>query len=64
LVERELGEGAGLRARSPSAVQLHRVGSDMDKDVNLIIDVDPEEAQQLIGLIETLLAEWYVRRHR
>jgi hypothetical protein len=28
----------------------------MEKDINLIIDVDPEEAQLLIGLIEFLIA--------
>jgi hypothetical protein len=35
----------------------------MEKDVNLIIDVDPEEAGLLIWLIETLFEEWYIARH-
>lgn len=35
----------------------------MEKDINLIIDVDPEEAQLLIQLIELLFNEWYVNRH-
>lgn len=39
------------------------IGAHMEKDVNLIIDVDPEEAGLLIWLIETLLTEWYVSRH-
>ena len=39
------------------------IGAHMEKDVNLIIDVDPEEAGLLIWLIETLLADWYVQRH-
>ena len=34
----------------------------MEKDVNLIIDVDPIEAQKLIELIELLFEEWYVQR--
>lgn len=35
----------------------------MEKDVNLIIDVEPEEAQKLILLIEYLIKKWYVDRH-
>jgi hypothetical protein len=38
------------------------IGAHMEKDVDLIIDVDPDEAEQLIGLIEMLFAEWYVNR--
>jgi hypothetical protein len=39
------------------------IGAHMEKDINLIVDVDPDEAQQLIGLIEFLLRDWYVGRH-
>jgi len=39
------------------------IGAHMEKDINLIVDVEPEEAQQLIGLIEFLLKDWYVGRH-
>jgi hypothetical protein len=35
----------------------------MERDINTIIDVDPKEASVLIGLIETLIEEWYVHRH-
>lgn len=35
----------------------------MEKDINLIIDVDPQEAGLLIGLIEMLIKDWYVVRH-
>lgn len=38
------------------------IGAHMEKDVNVIVDVDPNEAELLIGLIETLLNEWYVAR--
>ena len=34
----------------------------MEKDVNLIVDIEPEEAQQLIELIELLFEETYIRR--
>jgi hypothetical protein len=39
------------------------IGAHMEKDINLIVDVDPEEAKTLIGLIEFLLEDWYVARH-
>src|SRR5262249_23110992 len=39
------------------------IGAHMEKDINLIVDVEPEEAQLLIGLIEFLLKDWYVGRH-
>ena len=35
----------------------------MKKDINIIVDVDPDEAGLLIGLIETLMHEWYIIRH-
>ena len=34
----------------------------MEKDVNLIVDIEPEEAQQLIEFIELLFEETYIRR--
>jgi hypothetical protein len=39
------------------------IGAHMEKDINVIVDVEPEEAELLIGLIESLLEEWYVHRH-
>ena len=38
------------------------IGAHMQKDVNLIIDIDRGEAQALIELIEMLFDEWYVAR--
>ena len=38
------------------------IGAHMEKDINIIVDVDPDEAGLLIGLVETLLKEWYVAR--
>jgi Domain of unknown function (DUF4145) len=39
------------------------IGAHMEKDIGVIIDVDPDEAQILIELVEQLLDEWYVERH-
>jgi len=32
----------------------------MKNDINVIVDVEPNEVELLIGLIETLLKDWYV----
>jgi hypothetical protein len=42
--------------------KLGNVGAHMEKDINLIVDVDPNEATLLIELIETLVREWYINR--
>lgn len=38
------------------------IGAHMEKDIDIIIDVDGDEAALLINLIETLLNDWYVER--
>lgn len=40
------------------------IGAHMEKDVNLIIDIDPDEAEILIQLIENLFEDWYVAREK
>lgn len=42
--------------------KLGNIGAHMEKDINVIVEVDLEEAALLIGLVETLLKEWYVAR--
>jgi hypothetical protein len=42
--------------------KIGNIGAHMEKDVNLIIDVEPEEAERLIWLIEFLVKEWYIAR--
>jgi hypothetical protein len=39
------------------------IGAHMEKDINIIVDVEPQEAELLIELIETLLEDWYINRH-
>lgn len=43
--------------------KIGNIGAHMEKDINVIVDVEPEEAQLLVGLIETLFDEWYIARH-
>jgi hypothetical protein len=38
------------------------MGAHMEQDVNLIIAVEPQEAERLIALIELLMKEWYINR--
>jgi hypothetical protein len=58
----------GVSADSIEAIHAVRkignIGAHMESDINLIVDIDPDEAQILIELIESLFEEWYVSRHQ
>lgn len=43
--------------------KIGNIGAHMEKDINLIIDVDIKEAALLINLIEVLIKDWYIHRH-
>lgn len=43
--------------------RIGNIGAHMEKDINLIIDIEPDEAQKLIKLIELLIQQWYIERH-
>lgn len=43
--------------------RIGNIGAHMEHDVNLIIDVDPDEARLLLKLIEHLIEKWYIDRH-
>lgn len=43
--------------------KIGNIGAHMEKDINLIVDIEPDEAQKLIKLIEHLLEQWYINRH-
>jgi len=44
--------------------KLGNIGAHMEKDINVIVDVDANEAELLIGLIERLLEDWYIAREK
>lgn len=44
--------------------KIGNIGAHMEKDIDLIIEVEPHEAELLISLIETLIEEWYINRHQ
>lgn len=56
----------GVLAEHIEAIDLVRgvgnIGAHFEKDINIIIDVESDEAEQFIGLIELLFQEWYVAR--
>ncbi len=43
--------------------KIGNIGAHMEKDINIIVDVDPNEAQLLIELIELLVKDWYIAKH-
>ena len=53
---------ADLWSAIDSLRQLGNIGAHMEKDTNLIVDIDPDEAEKLIRLIELLMKEWYISR--
>lgn len=42
--------------------QLGNIGAHMERDTNVIVDIEPNEADSLIKLIELLIKEWYINR--
>ena len=46
-----------------SVRNIGNIGAHMEKDINIIIDVESHEAELLIALIEDLISDWYVAKH-
>lgn len=43
--------------------RIGNIGAHMEKDINVIIDIDEGEAVMLSKLIELLIDKWYIARH-
>lgn len=43
--------------------KLGNIGAHPEKDVNVIVDVEPHEAATMIKLVEFFLTEWCIHRH-
>jgi hypothetical protein len=58
----------GVSAESIEAIDSIRsignIGAHMEKDINVIIPVDTDEARLLINLTEMLFEEWYIARNK
>ena len=46
-----------------SVRRIGNIGAHMEKDINVIIDVDENEAEILISLLDILLQNWYIEKH-
>ena len=46
-----------------SVRKIGNIGAHMEKDIDVIIEIEPHEAERLIRLIEFLMKEWYINRH-
>lgn len=64
-------DGTADRSITPETVDaidhvrgVGNIGAHMEKEIDLIVPVDPGEAQALIDLVEMLFDEWYGARHR
>ena len=47
-----------------SVRKVGNIGAHMEKDIDVIVDVDPGEAELLVDLIETLVRDWYIAREQ
>lgn len=43
--------------------KLGNIGAHPEKDINLIVDIEPKEAHKLLKFIELLMQKWYIERH-
>lgn len=44
--------------------KIGNIGAHMEKDINLIVDIDSNEAEKLIKLIEIMIDSTYIARHK
>jgi hypothetical protein len=70
-LEKLSDEGSAPKGVEPETVdaidhvrKIGNIGAHMEKDINVIVDVDPGEAEALTDLIELLFDEWYVARDK
>lgn len=70
-LKNRMDEGIGPKSVSDDSVEaidkvrkIGNIGAHMEKDINLIVDVESDEARTLIELIETLFDEWYIEREK
>lgn len=43
--------------------KIGNIGAHLERDINVIVEVDPDEAKILIELLEMLFKDWYVARN-
>jgi len=70
-LKRQFDEGhapRGVSEESFDAIEAIRkignIGAHMEKDINVIVDVEPDEAELLLSLVENLFDDWYIARQK
>ncbi|WP_082547175.1 DUF4145 domain-containing protein [Rhizobium sp. Root149] len=70
-LKKQFNEGQaprGVSEESFEAIEAIRkignIGAHMEKDINVIVDIDPDEAELLLSLVENLFDDWYIERQR
>jgi hypothetical protein len=70
-LRKRVSDGAAPKGVSEESVEaidhvrsIGNIGAHMEKDIDLIVSIEPNEAQILIDLIESLFDEWYVSRQK
>lgn len=70
-LHRRVVDGAAPKGVSEESVEaidhvrsIGNIGAHMERDINLIVSIEPNEAQILLDLIESLFDEWYVERYK
>lgn len=43
--------------------EMGNIGAHMEADINIIVDIDEDEAEKLLKLIELLIEKWYINRY-
>lgn len=68
-LRKQLDDGSAPRYLSEESIiaidnvrEIGNIGAHMERDISIIVDVDPDEAQKLINLIEMLFSEWYIAK--
>lgn len=46
-----------------SVRKIGNIGAHMENYVNLIVEINPDEAEKLLKLLEFLIEQWYINRH-
>ena len=63
----EVAKKAGISPSQASALKalkdIGNIGAHPERDIKLIVDVEPDEAKLLISLIEFFMEHWYINKH-
>lgn len=62
-IKDKLDLGMGVWKAIDAVRKVGNIGAHMEEDINVIVDVEPEEAEKLIWLIEFLIERWYIQRY-